>query len=257
MSSRALMLATAAALCGCAAGAGPSRMMEVEPPPSNGRPAQPDGWDRAVTLQTPRDLDPTPNVVEFDLDAQVGGQTFLPGTTTPAWTYNGTVPGPLIRAHVGDHLIVALHEHLPEDSTVHWHGIRLPSTMDGVPGHTQPPVLPGGTFDYEFNLPDAGLFWYHPHVDSAGAGRRRALRRDPRRGSGARTRAGLAPFGDDLVLVLSDIDLRPDGSLLDPMSTSGGDFGTLFGREGTRCSSTVRSSRRSARTPACGSAGAS
>jgi len=225
------MLAAAAALCGCGAGMRPMTSVEP-PPPSNGRPAQPDGWDRAVTLQTPQDLDPTPNVVEFDLDAQVGAQTFLPGTTTPAWTYNGVVPGPLIRAHVGDKIIAHFTNHLPADSTVHWHGIRLPSNMDGVPGHTQPPVHPGGSFDYVFNVPDPGLFWYHPHVDSAaqvGDGLYGAiLVEDPASPDASQA----ATFGDDLVLMLSDIDLRPDGSLLDPMSTSGGGFGTLFGREG-------------------------
>jgi FtsP/CotA-like multicopper oxidase with cupredoxin domain len=210
---------------GCAAGAPGSSA--VGP---GGRPTQPEGWDREVTLPTTPDLDPSPNVVEINLDARVASQTFLPGTTTPAWTYNGAVPGPFIRARVGDRVVAHFTNHLPEDSTVHWHGIRLTADMDGVPGHTQPPVPPGGSFDYSFVVPDAGLFWYHPHVASAqevGDGLYGAiLVEDP----AAPDSAQAATFGDDLVLVLSDIDLNPDGSLGDP--NTGGDFGALFGREG-------------------------
>jgi FtsP/CotA-like multicopper oxidase with cupredoxin domain len=204
--------------------------MVEPPPPSSGRPAQPADWDKAVALPTTPDLNPTPNVVEFNLDARVGSQTFLAGTTTPAWTYNGTVPGPLIRAHVGDKIIAHFTNHLPEDSTVHWHGIRLTANMDGVPGHTQPPVPNGGSFDYVFTVPDPGLFWYHPHVDDAaqvGDGLYGAiLVEDPASPDATQAQT----FGDDLVLVLSDIDLQPDGSL-EP-ANSGGGFGTLFGREG-------------------------
>ncbi len=212
----------------CAGGPPPSDVAPV--PPTNGRPAQPDGWDRTVALPTTPDRDPKPNVVELDLDARVAAQTFVPGTTTPAWTYNGAVPGPLIRARVGDRIVVHFTNHLPEDSTVHWHGIRLTADMDGVPGHTQAPVPPGGSFTYSFVVPDAGLFWYHPHVSSAqqvGDGLYGAiLVEDPASPDAAQA----ATFGDDLVLVLSDIDLGADGSLGDP--NVGGGFGTLFGREG-------------------------
>ena len=57
--------------------------------------------------------------------------------------------------------------HLPQPTTVHWHGLRIPIQMDGVPGHSQPEVQPGGSFTYDFVVPDAGLFWYHPHIMSA------------------------------------------------------------------------------------------
>ena len=152
--SRGLEGLAAAALAAAACAGGP--------PAAGGRPAQPEGWDSAVTLPGVQDLDSSSNVVELNLDARVASLTFLPGTTTPAWTYNGTIPGPLIRAHVGDRVIAHFTNHLPEDSTVHWHGIRLTADMDGVPGHTQPPVPPGGSFDYSFVVPDPGLFWYHP-----------------------------------------------------------------------------------------------
>ena len=88
---------------------------------------------------------------------------------TPVWTYAGTVPGPELRFRQGERLRVALENGLPEDTTVHWHGIRLPNAMDGVPHLTQPPIKgSGGRFLYEFDLPDAGTYWYHPHLGSSG-----------------------------------------------------------------------------------------
>jgi len=148
-----------------------------------------------------------------------------PGTKTRLWTYAGGVPGPLIRAHVGDRLIVDFTNRLPEETTIHWHGVRLPVAMDGVPQVSQRPVPPGGQFQYSFVLPDAGLFWYHPHVRSAaqvGDGLYGAiLVEDP---------AEPKELGDELVMVLSDMSLGDDGQLLP--SDLGGDFGTLFGREG-------------------------
>lgn len=82
------------------------------------------------------------------------------------WTYNGQLPGPEIRAKQGDRLRVRLTNSLNEETTVHWHGVRVPNAMDGVPELTQDPVKPGGTFNYEFDLHDAGTFWYHPHQRS-------------------------------------------------------------------------------------------
>lgn len=82
------------------------------------------------------------------------------------WAYNGQVPGPEIRARQGDRLRVLLDNRLDEDTTIHWHGYRVPNAMDGVPNLTQAPVRPGGSFAYEFNLRDAGTYWFHPHVRS-------------------------------------------------------------------------------------------
>ncbi len=82
---------------------------------------------------------------------------------TEVWAYNGTVPGPVLRARQGDRLRVRVENRLDEPTTVHWHGIRLPNAMDGVPVLTQPPIEPGGSFVYEFTLPDAGTYFYHPH----------------------------------------------------------------------------------------------
>jgi FtsP/CotA-like multicopper oxidase with cupredoxin domain len=85
---------------------------------------------------------------------------------TEVWTYNGVEPGPVLRLRQGAPFRAAVENRLAEATTVHWHGIRLPNAMDGVPGLTQPTIPPGGRFDYAFTPPDAGTFWYHSHDDS-------------------------------------------------------------------------------------------
>lgn len=82
----------------------------------------------------------------------------------PVWAYDGQVPGPVLRFRRGALLDLLLDNRLPDPTTIHWHGIRLPNAMDGVPGLTQEPVAPGGQFRYRFALPDAGTYWYHPHL---------------------------------------------------------------------------------------------
>ncbi len=85
---------------------------------------------------------------------------------TPVWAYEGTVPGPELRVRQGQPVRITVANKLDENTTVHWHGIRLPNGMDGVPGLTQTPIRPDESFVYEFTPPDAGTFWYHPHADS-------------------------------------------------------------------------------------------
>ena len=86
---------------------------------------------------------------------------------TAVWAYNGAVPGPELRFRQGGRLRLEVENNLPAETTVHWHGVRLPNAMDGVPGVTQAPIgANGGRFVYEFDLPDAGTFWYHPHLGS-------------------------------------------------------------------------------------------
>src|SRR6185436_1981377 len=128
---------------------------------------QPNGWDAAARLQEAADRNPDPRVLEIDLTARVADVDVAPNTRVKAWTYDGGLPGPFIRAKVGDRLIVHFTNNLPEPTTVHWHSIRAPIEMDGVPGISQPAVKPGETFVYDFVLRDAGLFWYHPHHMSA------------------------------------------------------------------------------------------
>ena len=94
----------------------------------------------------------------------------ITGPNTPktrVWAYNETVPGQELRFRQGDRLMVEVENRLQQETTVHWHGIRLPNDMDGVPHLTQKPIGPGQTFTYAFDLPDAGTYWYHPHMMSA------------------------------------------------------------------------------------------
>jgi FtsP/CotA-like multicopper oxidase with cupredoxin domain len=146
----------------------------------------------------------------------------LVGTGNPdtdVWSYNGTVPGPELRFRQGERLRVEVQNSLPVETTVHWHGLRLPNAMDGVPGVTQPPIAAkGGRFTYEFDLPDAGTYWYHPHLgnpEQVSRGLYGALiveEREP-------------PAADrDVVWVLSDWELdreaRLDEEFANPMAAS-------------------------------------
>ena len=188
-------------------------------------PAQPAGWDDGIRVAQAYDLNPDPNVVEVNLQATLANLSFAPGQTTTVWTYNGQVPGPLIRARVGNRVIVHFTNDLPEDTTIHWHGLRIPAAMDGMPGPSQPPTPPGGGFDYDFVVPDASTFWYHPHVDSAaqvGYGLYGPLIvDDPDEPAG---------LGDEVVMVVSDIAIADDGTLAP--ANAGGDIASYFGREG-------------------------
>ena len=186
---------------------------------------QPEGWDAGLGMVVAADTNPDPRVVEISLDARIARVEIAPGQSVDAWTYNGGIPGPLIRLRVGDRLIVHFSNALPEPTTVHWHGLRVPLRMDGVPGISQPPVKPGESFTYDFVVPDAGLFWYHPHVMSAaqvGFGLYGALLvEDPNDGVNVE---------DELVMVLSDIALNERGAL--ESAEAGGSIANVFGREG-------------------------
>ena len=178
-----------------------------------------------LTLPEVADLNPDPRILEIALEARVASVEIAPGRRVDAWTYNGGLPGPLIRLRVGDRLIARFTNRLPQPTTVHWHGIRVPIGMDGVPGVSQPEVKPGETFTYDFVVPDAGLYWYHPHVMSAaqvGFGLYGALLvDDPDDGVG---------IADEQVMVLSDMALETTGTLESP--DSGSSIGMVFGREG-------------------------
>ena len=82
---------------------------------------------------------------------------------TDVWAYDGIVPGPTIRARKGQEISIEVVNLLDQPTTIHWHGIRIENSMDGVAGLTQPPIQPGESFIYRFTPPDAGTYWYHPH----------------------------------------------------------------------------------------------
>lgn len=93
----------------------------------------------------------------------------LAGASGPGsnlWLYNGMSPGPEIRVTKGDTVRVRFTNELDAPTSIHWHGIRIDNSMDGVAGLTQDPVQPGKSFDYVFKVPDAGTFWYHAHNKS-------------------------------------------------------------------------------------------
>lgn len=127
--------------------------------------------------------------------------------STDVWAYNARLPGPVLRVRQGEPLRIIVANDLSEGTTVHWHGIRLPIAMDGVPGLTQEPIRPGERFTYEFTPPDAGTFWYHPHANSLqqlGRGLAGALiveEREP------------VPVDRDVLWVLGDWRLTPQARI--------------------------------------------
>lgn len=104
----------------------------------------------------------------FNLTAKPVKWPITGETTVTAWTYNDTVPGPLIRVNEGDKIRVVLKNELPEATSIHWHGLPVPNNQDGVaePAVTQKPIMPGETFTYEFVAKPAGTFMYHSHVQT-------------------------------------------------------------------------------------------
>lgn len=101
----------------------------------------------------------------FELTARPVLWPITSEVTVTAWTYNGSVPGPMIRVTEGDTVRVILKNELPEPTTIHWHGIAVPNAMDGVPDVTQDAIQPGDTFTYEFVAQPAGSFMYHSHFE--------------------------------------------------------------------------------------------
>jgi hypothetical protein len=104
-------------------------------------------------------------VKEFHLTAEAFDQEFAPGMKVHVWGYNGQTPGPTIEAVEGDRVRILVTNHLPEATSVHWHGVLLPNGMDGVSGLTQKGIQPGETYAYEFKLRQHGTLMYHPHAD--------------------------------------------------------------------------------------------
>lgn len=99
--------------------------------------------------------------VDLDDAAEVLHASFV----VEDFAYNGQVPGPTLRAKLGDTLIVDLENKLEVETTIHWHGLAVPYAMDGVTWQSDP-IAPGESFRYEFPLNQAGTFWYHPHFDT-------------------------------------------------------------------------------------------
>jgi manganese oxidase len=103
---------------------------------------------------------------EFHLTSKIVDWELEPGKFVKAWTYNGAVPGPTLRANPGDKVKVVLKNELPESTAIHFHGLKTPNAMDGVPDITQQPVKPGATFTYEFVAQGPAVGMYHSHQNA-------------------------------------------------------------------------------------------
>ena len=115
-------------------------------------------------LRPAEDLNPDPKILEVTLTARKASVDLTgTGLRANAYNYNGTIPGPELRARVGDTLIVHFTNQLPEPTNIHWHGIELDNANDGTT-LTQDSVQTGGTFTYKFRVTRPGIFWYHPHA---------------------------------------------------------------------------------------------
>jgi FtsP/CotA-like multicopper oxidase with cupredoxin domain len=128
------------------------------------------------------------------------------GRPVVAYAYDGQIPGPRLELPAGATVMVRFKNETDLPGSIHWHGIRLDNANDGVPGLTQPPVPPGGEFVYRVRVPDAGLFWYHPHQ-----------RGDVAQDLGlagnivVRDRAGGRSAGREAFLMLDDLLMGEDG----------------------------------------------
>jgi FtsP/CotA-like multicopper oxidase with cupredoxin domain len=156
-------------------------------------------------------------VREYELVAAPAVLPVFDGRPLHVWAYNGQVPGPTLHVTLGERLRVRFTNRLPQDTTVHWHGVRLPNAMDGAPGVTQPPVRPGESFVYEFVPKDPGTFWFHPHLRSSEQVERGlfgVLVVDDQRPPA---------FSRDVVWVIDDWRLGEDGEI-DPRFNTPGDL---------------------------------
>src|SRR5579859_3241798 len=104
------------------------------------------------------------SIKEFHLIAEPVRQEIFPGRLVDLWGYNGSAPGPTIQVNQGDRVRIIVDNHLPEATSMHWHGFEIPNDMDGAPGSSQDPIAPGGRFVYEFTLHQEGTYFYHSHM---------------------------------------------------------------------------------------------
>lgn len=191
----------------------------------NDEPEVDDSFPTVEGLAPAVDLDPAIDVVEYELDIGTAVVPLVSGTFTEMWTYNGTSPGPLLQARVGDTVRIHVTNNLAEPTTVHWHGLRIDYRMDGIVHGSLPAIAPGETFTYEFVVPEAGTFWYHPHMRSE-----------------VQVEAGLygafivhedddmrPDIDNDRMFVIDDIRLEDDGQIAEHVN---GGMDVMHGRTG-------------------------
>jgi FtsP/CotA-like multicopper oxidase with cupredoxin domain len=166
-----------------------------------------------------------PREISLELEARETEWKFAPDRSLRGFAFNGGVPGPLIEADAGDTIRVRLTNSLPQPTTIHWHGLRVPADMDGTEA-VQPPVQPGDAFDYVFVVPDAATFWYHSHVNETEQLERGLYGAFVVRGPEEPTLDG------ERVLLLDDLKLDPSGEL----APFGDEHELHEGAKGTCCS---------------------
>ena len=153
------------------------------------------------------------------IDLTVGsGHRIVEGRRGPGIAVNGSVPGPLIRLREGQNVRLNVTNRLPEDTSVHWHGLLLPFQMDGVPGISFPGIRPGETFSYEFPIRQSGTYWYHSHSGlQEQSGHYGPLVIDP---------AGAEPtqYDRDYILLLSDFTVLDPHFIMNRLRTGEGYF---------------------------------
>ncbi|QEN86758.1 multicopper oxidase family protein [Labrys sp. KNU-23] len=172
-----------------------------------------------VTLTSLALTRPAPAAAGPSLTA-AAGELALPGGAKPTRTqcFDASIPGPLLRVKRNQALKLRFANHLQAPSTIHWHGVRLANAMDGIPALTQQAVKPGDGFDYTFTPPDAGTFWYHPPAFG------------PSLTQGAAGLYGVLVVDEDeppavdsdLILVIDDWHIGPDGQILPPERAANG-----------------------------------
>lgn len=161
----------------------------------------------------PKHASPDGTVREIELIASSATVFLFEGRSFDVWAYNEQVPGPTIRMRLGETLRVHFTNRLPQPTTIHWHGVRLPNAMDGVPGVTQPPIAPGESFVYEFTPKDAGTFWFHPHMRASEQVERGLF------GTLIVEDTDPPPYSRDELWVLDDWLLTPQGTLYSTFNT--------------------------------------
>ena len=186
----------------------------------------------AATLPGLRPLDALAATAPNELVAGVFKQRLREGgPETAVWGFNLQVPGPELRFRQGEEAAMLVRNRLPAATTVHWHGVRVPNEMDGVPNVTQVAIPPDVDFTYRFRLPDTGTYWYHPHQSS--------FEQVPRGLYGALIveEAKPIPVDRELVWVLSDFKLDADNQPVEDFGKvtdfgSGGRLGNIIAING-------------------------
>lgn len=182
----------------------------------------PDPLPVIAEIPVAEDINPDPKILEVNLRASQTAVELKPGVLTTVLAYNDRIPGPLLHARVGDRMIVHFQNDLAEPTTIHWHGLRISSEMDGSP-MIQQPIPAGGSFTYDFVLPDAGTYWFHPHfktIEQIDRGLYGAI---------VVAEARAPKFTTERVFVLDDIRLD-SASQIAPFNYSGHDV--MMGRLG-------------------------